>query len=81
MVIYTEDISKSTKTRLSVENCHIIWNHTWKLHDTYTCTMLKNEKEHDRPSVLKYRKKKGNIKLYAIYGIENFKNFKSNFKL
>lgn len=29
--------------------------------------MLKNEKEHDRPSVLKYRKKKGNIKLYAIY--------------
>lgn len=53
----------------------------WKLHDTYTCTMLKNEKEHDRPSVLKYRKKKGNIKLYAIYGIENFKNFKSNFKL
>lgn len=39
----------------------------WKLHDTYTCTMLKNEKEHDRPSVLKYRKKKGNIKLYAIY--------------
>lgn len=34
--------------------------------------MLKNEKEHDRPSVLKYRKKKGNIKLYAIYGIENF---------
>lgn len=47
----------------------------------YTCTMLKNEKEHDRPSVLKYRKKKGNIKLYAIYGIENFKNFKSNFKL
>lgn len=56
-------------------------SHVETAYDTYTCTMLKNEKEHDRLSVLKYRKKKGYIKLYAIYGIENFKNFKFNFKL
>lgn len=38
----------------------------WKLYDMYICIMLKNEKEYDRFLVLKYRKKKGNIKLYVI---------------